>query len=110
MSLGWTVTASGTQTAVVGTEQTLNTSSTAATYQLNVDTVNMVLGDTLELRIYKQIDGTNYRQVWKGTWSQPQINIGKISPPIETAGNLLKFTLKQTAGTARTFPWSLEQI
>ena len=98
------VDASGTQTAVVGTEQFLDQPSTAGTYVFEVDTVNLALGDILELRIYDKIDGTNYRQVWKGTWAHPQANVGKCSPPqpVTVQG---QFSLKQTAGTGRNFPW-----
>ena len=108
--MAWTVSASGSQTAVISTEHVLATPVAAGTYQINIDTINMAGGDILELRVYKSIDGSNSRQVWKGTYQNPQINLGKIGPPIETAGNQLKFTLKQTAGTGRVYPWSLEVI
>lgn len=114
--MAWTVDSSGTQTATIGTEHTLSTPTTAATYQLNVDCQNLANGDLVELRIYKQIDGTNSRQCWKGTFQNAQTtgtdsgNPGKFSPYVETAGNQLKFTLKQTAGTGRNFPWSLERV
>ncbi len=96
--------ASGTQTAVVGTEHTLDSPSTVGTYVFEVDTINMALGDILELRVYDKVDGTNNRQIWKGSFAHPQINVGKVSPPqpITVGGS---FTLKQTAGTGRNYPW-----
>ena len=105
----WTVDASGSQTAVIGTEHILDTPTTNATYEFCVDTINMALGDTVELRVYDKIDGTNYRQVWKGSYSNPQLNIGICSPPkpITTQG---QFTLKQIAGTGRVFPWIVRRI
>jgi len=105
----WTVDASGSQTAVINTEHVLASPTTNATYDFEVDTVNLVLGDLLELRCYDMVDGTNYRQVFKGTYQHPQINNAKKSPPIViiTQG---KFTLKQTAGTGRVFPWSVRRI
>jgi len=102
--MSWTVDASGTQTATIGTEHVLDSPTTNATYVYEVDTVNMANGDLLELRVYDMVDGTNYRQIWKGTYQHVQINPGKQSPfvTITTQG---KFTLKQTAGTGRSYPW-----
>lgn len=108
--MAWATDNSGTQTATVGTEHSLDTPSTIGTYKFKVDTSNMANGDVLELRIYEQIDGTNYRQCWKGTFQNIQINPGVVSPVHETSGNTLKFTLKQTAGTGRSYPWQVIRI
>jgi hypothetical protein len=63
----------------------------------------------LELRFYEKVDGTNYEQMWKGTFQHLQINNGKVSPAkAVTAG--CKCTLSQRAGTARSFPWSVRRI
>lgn len=105
----WTVDSSGSQTATIGTEHVLDSPTTVATYVLGVDTVNLALGDLLELRCYDMVDGTNYRQIWKGTFQHVQINAGKVSPPIAVTTQA-KFTLKQTAGTGRAFPWSVRRI
>lgn len=104
----WIVDSSGSQTAVISTEHSLATPTTIGNYRLSVDTVNLVNGDLLELRCYDMVDGTNYRQVYKGTYQHIQTNVGKISPDVAvtTQG---KFTLKQTAGTGRVFPWSLRR-
>lgn len=107
--MAWAVDSSGTQTATISTEHTLATPTTVATYVLSVDTVNLVNGDLVELRCYDMVDGTNYRQIWKGTYQHAQINNGKISPPIAVTTQA-KFTLKQTAGTGRAFPWSVRRI
>lgn len=105
----WTVDSSGSQTATIGTEHVLDSPTTNATYELEVDTVNLALGDLVELRCYDMVDGTNYRQVWKGAFQHPQVSLAKKAPPIViiTQG---KFTLKQTAGTGRAFPWSVRRI
>lgn len=105
----WTVDASGSQTASISTEHSLDTPTTNATYVLSVDTVNMVNGDLVELRCYDMVDGSNYRQMWKGTYQNIQINNAKASPPIAVTTQA-KFTLKQTAGTGRVFPWSVRRI
>lgn len=107
--MSWTVDSSGSQTAVIGTEEILDSPTTVGTYVLSVDTVNLVNGDLLELRCYDMVDGANFRQMWKGTYQHVQINIAKVSPPIAVTTQA-KFTLKQTAGTGRVFPWSVRRI
>jgi hypothetical protein len=104
----WTVDSSGTQTASIGTEQILSQPTTNATYEFSVDTVNLANGDLLELRVYDMVDGSNYRQVWKGAYQHTQINNGKVSPA-KAVTTQAKFTLKQTAGTGRNFPWSVRR-
>jgi hypothetical protein len=106
--MGWVVDSSGSQTATISTEHTLATPTTIATYEFSVDTKNMVGGDLLELRCYDMIDGSNYAQIWKGTCQHAQIN-AKVSPP-KAVTTQAKFTLKQTAGTGRVFPWSVRRI
>jgi hypothetical protein len=107
--MAWAVEASGTQSATVTTEHTLSTPTTVATYVLSVDTVNMVLLDVLELRVYDMVDATNYRECFKLTYQGPQAQNGKVFPPLAVTTQA-KFTLKQTAGTSRNFPWSLRRI
>lgn len=105
----WTVDSSGSQSAVISTEHSLATPTTSATYVFSIDAVNLVLGDSVELRVYDKVDGTNYAQMWKATFSNPQANNAKVSPPIAVTTQA-KFTLKQTAGTGRSFPWSVRRI
>jgi hypothetical protein len=105
----WVVDSSGSQTATVTTEHTLATPTTNATYVLSVDTVNLVNGDMVELRCYDKVDGTNYALMWKATYQHIQIGNAKASPPIAVTTQA-KFTLKQTAGTGRVFPWSVRRI
>lgn len=110
--MAWTDT-SGSQTATISTEHSIATPTAQGTYVFEVDTVNLVNGDLVELRCYSKTDGTNYRQVWKGTYQHVQINVTKVSPPLalgNVSGAQLKFTLKQTAGTGRAFPWLIRTI
>lgn len=106
----WTVDSSGTQTATISTEHILASPTTNATYVLHVEIPSTFAnGDLVELRCYDMIDGTNLRQCWKATFQHLQVNVGKVSPPLAiTAG--ARFTLKQTAGTGRAFPWSIRRI
>lgn len=104
---------SGTQTATVTTEHTLLDVATAGVYTLHVDTVNMVAGDILELRIYQIILTSGTRRVaYIGVYygAQPTDDVIKISVPIGnelTDAGSLRFTLKQTFGTSRNFPWKV---
>jgi hypothetical protein len=109
------VTAQGqnTQSATVTTEHTLLDVAVAGTFTLHVDTVNMVAGDGLELRIYQIVlTGGTRRVAYLGAWqgAQPVDDLIKISVPISnelTDSGSLRFTLKQTTGTSRNFPWKV---
>lgn len=105
--MAWTVDASGTQTATIGTEHTLATSTTNATFQPKFDLSNMANGDALELRIYTKVLSTSgLNQVWKGTYSNVQINTDAIGPML-ASDQSYKITLKQITGTGRNYDWSL---
>lgn len=108
-----TVQASGTQSATVTTEHTLASINVAGVFSLHVDTNAMAAGDVLELRIYQIIltAGTS-RVVSMGMYygAQSTDDAIKISIPIGndlTDTDSLKFTLKQTFGTGRSFPWKV---
>jgi hypothetical protein len=105
---------SGTKTvASVGTAETLLDVAIAGTFTLHVDTVNMVAGDVLELRIYQMVltGGTRrvtYFEQWTG--AQAVDDLIKISVPISnelTDAGALRFEINQTKGTARAFPWKV---
>jgi hypothetical protein len=103
---------SGTQTATVGTEHTLNTTTPETTdgvYQFYVDVANMALGDELEIRIKeKVISSGTQREVFYAKRSHAQTR-----PFVSPTFILLHgwdFTIKQTAGTGRSFPWSIRKV
>jgi hypothetical protein len=102
--------ANGNQTAVIGTEHTLATDVSGQSYVLVVDTVNLAMGDTLELRIYTKCRtaGTE-RLAYLRSFANAQGELIKYSVPVP-ADISCKATLKQTAGTGRQFEWSLLQI
>lgn len=105
--------ASGTQTATVTTEHFLSSPNEAGVYTFHLDTVNMAAGDILELRIYQMIlTGGTQRVAYLATYqgAQPTDDLIKISVPISndlTDANALRFSLKQTFGTGRDFPWKV---
>lgn len=104
---------SGTQTAIVTTEHTLLDVAVAGTFTFHVDTVNLAAGDVLELRIYQIVLTGGTRRVAYVTryvGAQPVDDLIKLSVPIGnelTDAGSIRFTLKQTFGTGRAFPWKV---
>lgn len=107
--------AHGTQTATVTTEHDVADVNVAGVFTFHVDTVNMVAGDILELRVYQMTltSGTKrvaFFQQYQG--AQLTDDLIKVSLPIGnelTDSTSLSFTLKQTFGTGRAFPWKVLQ-
>lgn len=102
--------ANGSQTAVITTEHTLSTETDDETYILYVDTVNMVLGDELELRVKYKVRSTGTtREMQLAYYAHVQGQPVKASIPIASINEAV-FTLKQTAGTGRVFEWEIVAI
>lgn len=105
--------ASGTQSATVDTEHFLSSPNVAGTFTLHVDLHNLAAGDVVELRIYQMVltGGTQrvaYLSRFEG--AMPTDDKIAISIPISnelTDTNSLRFSLKQTSGTGRDFPWKV---
>lgn len=78
-----------------------------------VDNKNLANGDTVELRVYTILDtadnNTSQLVVMASlSNAQAQLNWYSIPVPVDgTVTNQIKFTLKQTAGTGRTFYFNL---
>jgi len=112
---GSAVNTSGTQSGThsVVSETSLVDINVAGTFTLHIDTINLAAGDCLEVRIYQIIltGGTRrvcYYQRYDG--AQSADDMIKISVPISnelTDTASLRFTLKQTFGTARAIPWKV---
>lgn len=97
----------GTQTAVVGTEHTLASPTAGKTRALLVDVAAQVAGDVVELRIFGPVlvDGTSrliLMTTFGGVIAAPNT---QSWPAIMPHGGTV--TLKQTAGTARAYPWDI---
>lgn len=104
------VESSGTQTATVGTEHTLATPATLNTRVLSVDLTNMALGDVVELRIYVKVASGGSQVLYTvSTYAHTQIEDAVISVPVPMPYGG-QFTLKQTAGTGRSFPWNIQTL
>ena len=105
-----TLEVSGTQVAVISTEHTLATVTTDGTFVLYVDTNAMVLIDELELRVKtKVLSGGTTREFLLATYTHVQGQAIKASIPVNSDQEVV-FTLKQTAGTGRSFPWKVVKL
>jgi hypothetical protein len=101
------VESSGTQTAVIATEHTLAAPATSKTRVLRVDLGAMVSGDIVELRIKSAVlsAGTVRDQYYQTYANAIGVPIIESVPITSTQG--ATFTLKQTAGTGRAYPWAV---
>ena len=105
--------ATGTLSSTVGSEDFLANVNVTGWFTLNVDTHLMVAGDVVELRVYQMIltSGTA-RVVFYGRYdgAQPTDDLIKVSDAIAnelTDAQSLRFSLKQTFGTTRDYPWKV---
>ena len=102
---------SGTQTASIGTEHFLADVDEAGVFTFHVDANALVAGDVLELRVYQMVltSGTaRLQQI--ATYMGVQEILIKVSDPISNEladSQSLRFSLKQTFGTGRSFPWKV---
>jgi hypothetical protein len=102
-----TVIASGTQTATLTTEHTLATVTDPGTYQLKVDTAALVNGETLRLQVKSRVlSGGTDRLEYDAVFMHAQGEPIKSSIPVLSPFQCV-FTLTQTGGTGRAFPWSV---
>lgn len=101
---------SGTQTATLDTEHTLDTETDAGVYVLVVDTSNLALGDIVILRIKtKYATGGTSRLAFSATYANPQADPNKYSTPVPVDTEII-CTLEQTDGTGRDFYWNLLKL
>jgi hypothetical protein len=99
----------GTQTATIGTEHFLGVDpkTTATVAQVIVSLANMAAGDVTEIRIYRAAkSGATPAVVELWTAVGPQGRPVFVSPPIIFTANW-RVSLKQTAGTGRSYDWSI---
>jgi len=101
---------SGSQTATIDTEHTLDTETTAGVYVLVVDTANLADGDVLILRLKtKYASGGTSRLAFVATYANAQVEPNKYSPPVPVDTEIVA-TLEQTDGTGRSFPWNFLKV
>ena len=102
----------GSQTAVISTLHTLNTTTPETTdgaFQLQVDVANLVRGDRVEFSVHEKArSGDTSRQVAKYTLANDQVDDLYVTPWFGMMHGW-DFKLKQTDGTGRVFPWSIRK-
>lgn len=102
--------ASGTQAATIATEHTLSTQTTAGAYQLLVDIAALASGDAVTLRLkVKTLTGSTLATAVQWGFDGVQGEPVSVSVPLSIAHEI-SATLQQTAGTGRSFPWSLVRL
>jgi len=102
--------ANGTQVAALSTEHVLATVTEPGTYILQVNTVNLGYGDIVELRVKMKtlLSGSEFTyQI--GQYAHLQTDPVKVSIPCISLYSMT-CTLKQTAGTGRSFEWNIVQV
>ena len=97
---------SGTQTATINTEHTLSTQTTADVFVLAVNVTNNAAADILELRAKTKVltGGSAVEAVVFTITGVQTEKVVWIEVPSEWS---CEFTLKQTAGTGRSYEWSI---
>lgn len=110
--MAWSTSASGTQSATVGSEDTLTTVTSASkTYVLYVDTANLQLGEVVTFRVKTTVlTGGSQNVVYSFVVADAQDDPIVFSVPTPGTGEDMVFTLEQENGTSRDFDWKvLEQ-
>lgn len=105
--------ASGSQTATLDTEHTLNTTNPETSdgvYQMMVDLSAMANGDVTVLRIYEKARASDTaRLVFSGTYAHVQAAPMAVSPSLIGLHGW-SVTLEQTDGVGRSYPWSIRRV
>lgn len=98
--------AEGSYTAIGTDPQT-----TAGVYQLFIDVSTMANGDTLYIECAEKCTGTGdtQRVVFEAVLTNAQAETMFVSPSLILLHGW-RFALKQTAGSARTLPWSIRSV
>ena len=100
----------GSQTAVITTEHTLATITTDGSFVIGIDASNMVLGDELIVRVKLKVRSTGTtRLAYEATYAHVQNEPVILSIPAASTNEIV-FTLEQTAGTGRAFPWEIWEL
>lgn len=105
--------ASGSQTATLTTEHELSAPSEAGEYALQLDLNNMAANDVLEVRAYLMVaSGGTARPIWFHMFAgaQPSHALNAVSQWVAntlTEANAIRFTIKQTFGTGRAYPYKI---
>jgi len=102
----WSIAGSGTQLASVG-EDMIFIGTQQGDYVLWIDLNNLAAGDGFTLRWYETVLGAGYRLGGEASYIGANLVTRAAMSPEIPIGNGVKFTLQQTAGTKKNFPWQV---
>lgn len=105
--------AASSVTPTVGTETFLYGASAIGVYTFHIDTASMVANDYLELRVYQMVlTGCTPKVAYLDAFQGLQATDDQIKISVPVGNDLaeasaLRFSVKQTLGTARPYPWKI---
>ncbi len=103
----------GSQTSVITTEHTLNTTTPETTdgmLMLFLDVSAMASGDLLEIRCKEKArSGDTQREIYVETLVGVQASPMWVGPALIMLHGW-DFSIKQTTGSARAYPWSIRAV
>lgn len=102
----------GSQTATLDTEHQIPSTAITAdgTYQLQLDMNAHALGDITIIREYEKVRSTGTTRLLESyRFSHVQASPVKLFIP-RPSTNEIYWTLEQTDGTGRAFPWEIVQL
>ena len=107
--------ATGTRTAGTPPEASFTvlgttTDTTDGVFQFFIDTAAMARGDTIEIQVLEKVtSGSTQYLVFEAMLSNAQDEPVWVSPSLILMHGW-QIQLKQTLGTARSFPWSIRKV
>lgn len=99
--------ASGDQVAVPSTEHTLVTITQQGTYELQVDMTDLTGTELLTLRAYSKILNSSSEVLMDSHQLKATHPIQLLRTVPRGTPFYLRYSIEQTNGTGRTFPWSV---
>ena len=106
-----TITGSGTQTCVIGTDHSVQNSTASGVFQALVNLTNLAKGDVIRVFVTsKVLTGDTEEIILEGIYSNDMGASPIILLPPWPSPFSCTLHLQQTAGTGRSVPWSLIQL
>ncbi len=102
-----------THTTTTAAEETILTTAytVPGLFYFDLDLANMVAGDDFTIRVYKRVDGTNYRLKSQQNYVGAQtIDVYEIEGLYFDSGQQIRLTIQRNSGTDRAFPYRLNSF
>jgi len=104
----WSAPATGTHTTTTATEETILTTgyTVPGLFYFDLDLVNLAAGDIFTIRVYKRIDGVNYRLKSEQAFPDAQrLMAYEIEGLYFDSGQNIRVTIQRNSATNRAFPY-----